>query len=76
MAFSTNYLFSFPFLGLDPKVLQAFLEEKNQQQKPFDQGSAIFSAIVMTTLASKRIIKKKGHLFEIYIELLRQQDQD
>lgn len=70
-AFRTNYSFILPLLGLDPKVLQAFLEEKNQQQKPFDRGLAIFSVIVMTTVASKRIIKKKGHVSEIYIKLLR-----
>lgn len=75
-AFGTNYLFSFPTLGRDPRVLQAFLEEKHQWLRPFVRGLAIFSAIVMTTLASKRIIKKKGYLFEIYIKLLRQQTQD
>ena len=58
-AFSASYLFSCPLLNLNLKVLLAFHEKKNQQQKPFDRGLAIFSAIVRTTLTSTRIIKEK-----------------
>lgn len=75
--FSTSDLFSFALLDLNPKVLLALHEKKNQQQKSFDRGLAIFSAIVMTTLTSKRIIKKGGGgeaISEIYIKLLRQQE--
>lgn len=83
--FSTSDLFSFALFDLNPKVLLAFHEKKNQPQKSFDRRLAIFSAIVMTTLASKRIIKKgagggggRGEeaISEIYIKLLRQQEQD
>lgn len=64
-----------PLLHLDSKVLQPFWNRKTSNKSHLTEGW-LFSVIVMTTLASKRIFKKKGHLLEIYIKLLRQQEQD